>query len=146
MLVREVIEKLKLLPQNADIKICDTKKFKSDFKIENGKFVLPLGITGYEIIKEIKNITDENNTFLNDVTMVCDMLKMTRAEFLNKYFYLTGLQYDLSKDLFYSDKKKYIQQLYDRMVEVDSKHLEKQTQILEQEILNMQNVKKCKLF
>lgn len=139
MLVREVIEKLKLLPQNADIKICDTKKFKSDFKIENGKFVLPLGITGYEVIKEIKNITDENNTFLNDVTMVCDMLKMTRAEFLNKYFYLTGLQYDLSKDLFYSDKRKYIQQLYDRMVEVDSKHLEKQTQILEQEILKMKN-------
>lgn len=139
MLVREVIEKLKLLPQNADIKICDTKKFKSDFKIENGKFVLPLGITGYEVIKEIKNITDENNTFLNDVTMVCDMLKMTRAEFLNKYFYLTGLQYDLSKDLFYSDKRKYIQQLYDRMVEIDSKHLEKQTQILEQEILKMKN-------
>lgn len=139
MLVKEIIEKLQVLPPNTNIKICDTKSFKSDFKIENGKIVLPLGITGYEVIKEIKPITDENNTFLNDITMVCDMLQMTRQEFLNKYYYLNGVQYDLSRDLFYGNKRKYIQQLYDRMIEVDMNHAKIQTQILEQEILKMKN-------
>lgn len=146
MLVKDIIEKLNSLPQNLNLKIKDNDKFSSNFEIKNGNIVLPLNITKYEITLEQKNICDNNNTFLNDVGMVCDMLKMTKAEFLKKYFYITGLQYDMTKDIFYSNKQKYIQNAYDRMIEIDVAHAQKYTKMLEQEIEKMQNIKKCKLF
>ena len=100
MLVREIIEKLQVLPQNTNIKICDTKKFKSDFKIENGKIVLPLGITGYEVIKEIKPITNPTkgkytmdlwNSSSNPTSALIGILVINCNIPINLFIFITSL-------------------------------------------------------
>ena len=71
--------------------------------------------------------------------MMCDFIKMDRFEFLQKYFYITGLQYDITKDLYYADRYKYLQEYYDKMIQIDIDKALWQTQLLEHEIKQMQN-------
>lgn len=116
MKVRELIEKLNKLPQDMIIKpfepICD--------------------------LIETKEVKNTNNNFLYDIGMMCDFIKMDRFEFLQKYFYITGLQYDITKDLYYADKYKYLQEYYNKMLELDTTKALWQTQLLEYEIKQMQ--------
>lgn len=135
MIVSKLIEQLNKLPQNLDIKIVDEIGFKSDFDILNGSIQIPVKVIEFETAKNIH--IDEKTPFLNDVTMMCDLISMSKDNFLKKYFYVTSLQYEITKDLFYSNKKYYLQKLYDRMKEVDMDIALKQTQLLENELLLM---------
>ena len=79
-----------------------------------------------------------DNTFIFDIGMMCDFIKMDRFEFLQKYFYITGLQYDITKDLYYADKYKYLKEYYDKMIQIDINKALWQTQLLEYEIKQIQ--------
>jgi hypothetical protein len=126
MKVRELIKKLNKLPQDMLINTC---KPINDI-IDND-------IIKTEIKTEIKTVTN-NNTFIFDIGMMCDFIKMDRFEFLQKYFYITGLQYDITKDLFYSDRYRYLQEYYDKMIQIDINKALWQTQLLEYEIKQIQ--------
>ena len=117
MIVSKLIKELNKLPQDLNIKIVDTSGFKSDFNILNGSIQLPVRIVEYETVKT--GYIDQNTPFLNDVGMMCDLIAMTKDNFLKKYFYVTSMQYEITKDIFYSNKKYYLQDLYDRMKEID---------------------------
>lgn len=123
MKVKELIEKLNKLPQDMVIKpfepICDLVE-----------------------TNETKDFDINCNNFLYDIGMMCDFIKMDRFEFLQKYFYVTSLQYDITKDLFYADRYKYLQEYYDKMIELDTTKALWQTQILEYEIQQIQNKKR----
>lgn len=126
MKVRELIKKLNKLPQDMLINTC---KPINDI-IDND-------IIKTEIKTEIKTVTNDN-TFIFDIGMMCDFIKMDRFEFLQKYFYITGLQYDITKDLFYSDRYRYLQEYYDKMIQIDINKALWQTQLLEYEIKQIQ--------
>lgn len=127
MKVRELIKKLNKLPQDMFINTC---KPINDI-IDND-------IIKTEIKTEVKNVTNDN-TFIFDIGMMCDFIKMNRFKFLQKYFYITGLQYDITKDLYYADRYKYLQEYYDKMIQIDIDKALWQTQLLEYEIKQMQN-------
>ena len=145
MIVSKLIEVLSKLPQDLNIKIVDTSGFKSDFNILNGSIQLPVRIVEYETVKT--GYIDQNTPFLNDVGMMCDLISMSKDNLLKKYFYITSLQYEITKDIFYSNKKYYLQDLYDRMKEIDMDRALKQTQLLENELCLMKAYKdKYKTF
>lgn len=135
MIVSKLIKELNKLPQDLNIKIVDTSGFKSDFNILNGSIQLPVRIVEYETVKT--GYIDQNTPFLNDVGMMCDLIAMTKDNFLKKYFYVTSMQYEITKDIFYSNKKYYLQDLYDRMKEIDMDVALKQTQLLQDELCLM---------
>ena len=93
---------------------------------------MPVKVIEFETSKSVH--IDENTPFLNDVGMMCDLIAMTKESFLKKYFYISSLQYEITKDIFYSNKKYYLQDLYDRMKEIDMDRALKQTQLLENEL------------
>ena len=132
MKVSQLAEQLNKLPQDLDIKIVDELGFKSDFVILNGSIQMPVKVIEFETSKSVH--IDENTPFLNDVGMMCDLIAMTKESFLKKYFYISSLQYEITKDIFYSNKKYYLQDLYDRMKEIDMDRALKQTQLLENEL------------
>ena len=135
MIVSKLIEELSKLPQDLNIKIVDTSGFKSNFNILNGSIQLPIRIVEYETVKT--GYIDQNTPFLNDVGMMCDLIAMTKDSFLKKYFYITSMQYEITKDIFYSNKKYYLQDLYNRMKEIDMDVALKQTQLLQNELCLM---------
>lgn len=145
MKVSQLAEQLNKLPQDLDIKIVDELGFKSDFVILNGSIQMPIKVIEFETSKSVH--IDENTPFLNDVGMMCDLIAMTKESFLKKYFYISSLQYEITKDIFYSNKKYYLQDLYDRMKEIDMDRALKQTQLLENELCLMKAYKdKYKTF
>ena len=145
MKVSQLVEQLNKLPQDLDIKIVDELGFKSDFVILNGSIQMPVKVIEFETSKSVH--IDENTPFLNDVGMMCDLIAMTKESFLKKYFYISSLQYEITKDIFYSNKKYYLQDLYDRMKEIDMDRALKQTQLLENELCLMKAYKdKYKTF
>lgn len=145
MKVSQLAEQLNKLPQDLDIKIVDELGFKSDFVILNGSIQMPVKVIEFETSKSVH--IDENTPFLNDVGMMCDLIAMTKESFLKKYFYISSLQYEITKDIFYSNKKYYLQDLYDRMKEIDMDRALKQTQLLENELCLMKAYKdKYKTF
>ena len=131
MKVKELIKILNKLPQDM---LINTSNSINDI-INNNDIIKT------EINTEIKTVTNDN-TFIFDIGMMCDFIKMDRFEFLQKYFYITGLQYDITKDLFYADRYKYLQEYYDKMIELDTTKALWQTQILEYEIQQIQNKKR----
>ena len=128
MEVKELIKILNKLPQDM---LINTSNSINDI-INNNDIIKT------EIKTEIKTVTNDN-TFIFDIGMMCDFIKMDRFEFLQKYFYITGLQYDITKDLYYADRYKYLQEYYDKMIQIDIDKALWQTQLLEYEIKQMQN-------
>lgn len=115
MKVKDMVEILNKLPQDMDIEEC--KPICSIVKTETKT----INNTGY-------------NSFIGDVGMMCDLLTLSKDEFLKKYFYITKLEYDITRDLYYSNKQYYANELYNRMCEIDINKAMINTQILEKEI------------
>lgn len=114
MTVRDIIKELNKLPQDIIIVNCE-----------------PI----CKIIEvETKTIPTDNKPFLNDIGMMCDLITLQRDSFLAKYFYITGLQYDITSNLFYQNKRKNLEELYNRMLEIDTTKALINTQLLEKEI------------
>lgn len=114
MTVRDIIKELNKLPQDMVITNCE-----------------PV----CKIVEvEIKTIPTDNKPFLNDIGMMCDLISLSRDSFLAKYFYITSLQYDITSNLFYQNKRKNLEELYNRMLEIDTTKALIQTQLLKKEI------------
>lgn len=115
MKVKDMVEILNKLPQDMDIEECKPicTIIKGDTKIIDNS---------------------DNNSFIDNIDMMCDFLSLSKEGFLQKYFYITKFQYDITRDLYYSNRKYYANQLYSNLNEINIDKAIENARILEKEI------------
>ena len=137
MKVKDIKNILNSLPEDTNIYIYDNNYFKSDFKIENNKIILPVEIKEYSKVDTIE--LDNSLSFISNITLMCDFLILDRENLLKKYFYITGLQYDITRDIYNDNKNLCLTELMNKLQNnVDFKSMYYKT-VLEKEINNLTN-------
>lgn len=141
MKIKDLKRIINNLSDDTNIFIYDNNCFKSDFKIQNNKIILPVEINQYTEINTIN--LEDNLSFISNVSLMCDFLILDRENFLKKYFYVTSLQYDITRDIYNDNKNLCLTELMNKLQNnVDFKSMYYKT-ILEKEINNLTNKKYC---
>lgn len=66
--------------------------------------------------------------FIKDIYKMIDFISLSKGRFLNKYLYIDSLEYDITKDMFYSDIVKHVVYMYNEILKIKwykNKYLDK---------------------